>query len=145
MCPHENGVSSHTEESTPEMVAVPLVNGKRGTNGMQNGHSRMQNDQQRRNPYACRASDFLSNVSNFSIIESTLRGPSLIHHTSLVGLIVIWPGLCRRRAIRQCLLRHQDQNSDRQGPRCIRRRVHRAHITCCLRAVSSGLRGHLQA
>ena len=29
---------------------------------------------QRRNPYAPRASDFLNNVSNFKIIESTLRG-----------------------------------------------------------------------
>lgn len=37
-----------------------------------NGHSQ----QQRRNPYAPRASDFLNNVSNFKIIESTLRGMS---------------------------------------------------------------------
>jgi homocitrate synthase len=29
---------------------------------------------QNRNPYAPRASDFLNNVSNFKIIESTLRG-----------------------------------------------------------------------
>jgi homocitrate synthase len=36
-----------------------------------NGHSATK---QRRNPYAPRASDFLNNVSNFKIIESTLRG-----------------------------------------------------------------------
>ena len=34
------------------------------------------NQTQRRNPYAPRASDFLNNVSNFKIIESTLRGRS---------------------------------------------------------------------
>ena len=36
-----------------------------------NGHSL---ETQRHNPYAPRASDFLNNVSNFKIIESTLRG-----------------------------------------------------------------------
>lgn len=38
------------------------------TNGSASIHT------QRRNPYATRASDFLNNVSNFKIIESTLRG-----------------------------------------------------------------------
>jgi hypothetical protein len=47
-----------------------------GANGLSsaNGHSTHPSEVQRRNPYAPRASDFLSNISNFSIIESTLRG-----------------------------------------------------------------------
>ena len=144
MCPHENGGSMHAEESTPEMVAIPLANGKRGpVNGTQNGYT--QNDQQRKNPYAPRASDFLSNVSNFCIIESTLRGPSITitHCTLIVSFMCLGP--CRRRTICQCLLRHQDQNSDRQSPRCLRRRVHRTHIACSLGTISSGLYSHLQA
>jgi homocitrate synthase len=56
------------------MVAIPASNGvqKRGTSSS----NRAVLDQQRRNPYAPRASDFLSNISNFNIIESTLRGLS---------------------------------------------------------------------
>lgn len=86
MCPRANGDSTPNDPS--EMVAVELsngnsthINGVNGhTNGINghaatNGQSKPQ-EQQRRNPYAPRASDFLSNVSNFKIIESTLRGMS---------------------------------------------------------------------
>ena len=73
MCPHLNGDQLPNDPS--QMVQVEL-NGK--TNGV-NGHAKVNGklhpqDKQRLNPYAPRASDFLSNISNFSIIESTLRG-----------------------------------------------------------------------
>lgn len=72
MCPHETADVLPTEQS--EMVQVPLTNGKangkRGTSRSNTAHL----EQQRRNPYAPRAADFLSNISNFNIIESTLRG-----------------------------------------------------------------------
>jgi homocitrate synthase len=64
------------------MVHVPLTNDngttKRGTSANVNGFNgyTAQDSAQNRNPYAPRPSDFLSNVSNFNIIESTLRGPS---------------------------------------------------------------------
>jgi len=65
-----------------EMVEVPLskpngvsTNGKRGTS--RSNHAQHL-EQQRANPYAPRAADFLSNISNFNIIESTLRGGLLI-------------------------------------------------------------------
>ena len=45
-----------------------------GVNGHANGASHK--PAQRNNPYAPRASDFLNNVANFKIIESTLRGSS---------------------------------------------------------------------
>jgi homocitrate synthase len=53
-------------------------NGHSATNGHANGHANGVNGSQMRgrNPYAPRASDFLNNISNFSIIESTLRGMS---------------------------------------------------------------------
>jgi homocitrate synthase len=71
MCPHDNGDALSHDPS--EMVAVQTngSNGRAATNGKSNGRV---TDQQRFNPYAPRASDFLSNVSNFNIIESTLRG-----------------------------------------------------------------------
>ena len=73
MCPHQNGDAAPVDKS--EMVNVPLTNGaadgKRGSSST-NAHSII--EQQKKNPYAPRASDFLSNVSNFNIIESTLRG-----------------------------------------------------------------------
>lgn len=94
MCPH---LSADTLPSDPsQMVQVDLSNSvntngssQRQNNGVNghtngvNGHTNGINgstaasrmlEQQRRNPYAPRASDFLSNISNFSIIESTLRG-----------------------------------------------------------------------
>ncbi|KAF7795961.1 hypothetical protein EIP86_007130 [Pleurotus ostreatoroseus] len=75
MCPHNNGDSTPNDPS--QMVPVDLTNGGTRTNGV-NGHSNGTNgqarlEQQKRNPYAPRASDFLSNVCNFKIIESTLR------------------------------------------------------------------------
>ncbi|KAJ7123347.1 HMGL-like-domain-containing protein [Mycena filopes] len=74
MCPHENGDSLPSGPS--EMVEVPLGNssGKRGTSAKVNGfNGHTQSQEQARNPYAPRPSDFLSNISNFNIIESTLR------------------------------------------------------------------------
>ena len=65
------------------------VNGTNGTNGV-NGHangvsSRRPNP---RNPYAPRASDFLNNVTNFKIIESTLRGEYHLNHELHCWLII---------------------------------------------------------
>ncbi|KAJ3518889.1 hypothetical protein NM688_g9379 [Phlebia brevispora] len=77
MCPHANGDSAANDRS--EMVPIDLTNG--GTRTHTNGHDmKARLEQQRRNPYAPRASDFLSNVSNFKIIESTLRGARRTHH-----------------------------------------------------------------
>jgi homocitrate synthase len=75
MCPNN---STDVPADPSEMVPIPLTNGANGTNGKR-GTSRsngMSNylEQRRTNPYAPRAADFLSNVSNFNIIESTLRG-----------------------------------------------------------------------
>lgn len=54
-----------------EMVQVDQRPAKNTSNG--DSSTQQRNRQQRqRNPY--RAADFLSNVSNFKIIESTLRG-----------------------------------------------------------------------
>lgn len=99
MCPHANGDA--LPNGTSQMVAVDMSNGathtssvkSNGVNGHSNGvngHSHGTNtgakilEQQQRNPYAPRASDFLSNVSNFKIIESTLRGLSVQHIFILV-------------------------------------------------------------
>ena len=139
MCPHQNGDAAPADKS--EMVNVPLTNGaadgKRGSSST-NAHSII--EQQKKNPYAPRASDFLSNVSNFNIIESTLRGASI---TRLPPSHPLTPR--RGRAVRQRLLRHQDQDRHRQGARCVRCRVHRAHLARRVRAVARGLRGDLQA
>jgi homocitrate synthase len=51
------------------------TNGFNGANGANGTEKR---PAQRNNPYAPRASDFLNNVANFKIIESTLRGKSTI-------------------------------------------------------------------
>lgn len=75
------------------MVAVDLTstepNGVNGTNGVHvNGSEKRQTATHnirpppnpaasQLNPYAPRYADFLSNVSNFNIIESTLRGKHL--------------------------------------------------------------------
>ncbi|TFY60029.1 hypothetical protein EVG20_g7570 [Dentipellis fragilis] len=68
MCPHANG--DVPANGTSEMVGIELKpNGVNGTNGV----SHTPKLQPQRNPYAPRASDFLNNVSNFKIIESTLR------------------------------------------------------------------------
>jgi hypothetical protein len=79
MCPHA------TAESLPngreEMV---LVNEKPATNGAANGAANGLNaakakvpSHKTKNPYAPRYAEFLSNISNFNIIESTLRGELL--------------------------------------------------------------------
>lgn len=52
------------------------VNGVNGHANGVNGIGGPSKPAQRNNPYAPRASDFLNNVTNFKIIESTLRGPS---------------------------------------------------------------------
>jgi homocitrate synthase len=68
-----NGNGSHASS----VVSNGASNGSNGHTNGANGHSNgvhKYQEQQRRNPYAPRASDFLNNVSNFSIIESTLRG-----------------------------------------------------------------------
>lgn len=77
MCPHASTDSSPVAVDKADMVEVPLTNGvkpnangKRGTSRA----SRPPQSEQQRNPYAPRAADFLSNISNFNIIESTLRG-----------------------------------------------------------------------
>ena len=75
MCP----LDAPQVDRNDEMVAIPTgkVKGLNGINGHSNGTVKSGSaHQNQRNPYAPRASDFLSNVSNFSIIESTLRGSS---------------------------------------------------------------------
>lgn len=71
MCPHSNGDALPND--TSNMVSVDT----NGPSSRANGNTLHPREQQRRNPYAPRASDFLSNISNFNIIESTLRGQSL--------------------------------------------------------------------
>lgn len=75
MCPHANGDAAPNDPA--QMVAVDLTNG-RPANGV-HSQSPAARLEQRRNPYAPRASDFLSNVCNFKIIESTLRGMFQFH------------------------------------------------------------------
>ena len=80
MCPTCDAVPAENSD----VVHVPLTNDTNGvhTNGVHStngkrGTTRSKNlprTDQSRNPYAPRASDFLSNISNFNIIESTLRG-----------------------------------------------------------------------
>lgn len=84
MCPHANGDSTPVADKA-DMVPIPLTNGVK-TNGVnangKRGTSRAANrsaSDQQHNPYAPRASDFLSNISNFNIIESTLRGLTSSH------------------------------------------------------------------
>ena len=96
MCPCQNGASEQQSAEKSEMVQVPL-NGStsahsvastaaasNGVNGHANGTANGTAPRPQRpiNPYAPRASDFLSNVSNFKIIESTLRGTFPLGSTS---------------------------------------------------------------
>ncbi|KDN50682.1 Homocitrate synthase, mitochondrial, partial [Rhizoctonia solani AG-8 WAC10335] len=81
MCPHTNADVHPNDEMVPvDVSSAPPVagsvptngangstNGANSTNSTSNGHGRPLN------PYAPRYADFLSNVSNFKIIESTLR------------------------------------------------------------------------
>jgi len=59
------------------MTSLPAqsvsINGK-SKRGISNSAYAASIEAQKQNPYAPRASDFLSNISNFNIIESTLRG-----------------------------------------------------------------------
>lgn len=119
MCPHAADSAPAVDKA--DMVEVPLAsnvkpngvdaNGKRGTS---RASARPQAEQQQRNPYAPRASDFLSNVSNFNIIESTLRGAYLssLHLDNRKKLTS--PSI-RGRAVCQCVLRHQNQDRHRKG------------------------------
>lgn len=87
MCPHAtNGDATNGHVDRSEMVGIEntrvgrpttAVNGVNGVNGI-NGHAKPEPHRpaQRINPYAPRASEFLNNVANFKIIESTLRGES---------------------------------------------------------------------
>jgi homocitrate synthase len=92
MCPHATSEPSSSEMVPIDMTGAAPINGVNGNapgavsngNGV-NGHSapnggmgsRSRSDRQAKNPYSPRASDFLNNISNFKIIESTLRGTSL--------------------------------------------------------------------
>ncbi|ELU40173.1 homocitrate synthase [Rhizoctonia solani AG-1 IA] len=79
MCPHTNGDVHPNDEMIPvDVSSAPQVAGSvstNGTNGHTNGANGTSNGRPGRplNPYAPRYADFLSNVSNFKIIESTLR------------------------------------------------------------------------
>ena len=86
MCPHQNGDVLNT--NSENLIAVDIKpNGiqKRGTSSVNRAHL----EQQRQNPYAPRASDFLSNICNFNIIESTLRG--MIHLRDVFPLSSLSP------------------------------------------------------
>ncbi|KAH9481648.1 mitochondrial Homoaconitase [Psilocybe cubensis] len=78
MCPTHNADPA-APVAKADMVEVPLVNGAAKPNGLNaNGkrgtsHNPSNSRPKPTNPYAPRASDFLSNISNFNIIESTLR------------------------------------------------------------------------
>jgi hypothetical protein len=72
MCQTDKTSSSNAQDKT-EMVAVGETRPINGLNGTSTDRVEA-TQQQRRNPYAPRYADFLSNISNFKIIESTLRG-----------------------------------------------------------------------
>ncbi|CAE7188792.1 unnamed protein product [Rhizoctonia solani] len=82
MCPHTNADVNPNDEMVPvDVSSAPPVAGSvptNGTNGSTNGANGTNGTSNGRpgrplNPYAPRYADFLSNVSNFKIIESTLR------------------------------------------------------------------------
>jgi len=84
MCQTDKTSSSNAQDKA-EMIAVGEtrpINGLSGTSA--DGVEATQ--QQRRNPYAPRYADFLSNISNFKIIESTLRGMSAVRMFVIPGL-----------------------------------------------------------
>lgn len=71
MCPTDQSASNGTQDKSQ---MVPVGQSTRAVNGS-NGHQvPSAPTQQQKNPYAPRYADFLSNISNFKIIESTLRG-----------------------------------------------------------------------
>ncbi|KAG8748097.1 Homocitrate synthase isozyme [Ceratobasidium sp. 414] len=77
MCPHTNADVHPNDEMVPvDISSAPPVaqSATNSTNGHSNGTNGTSNGRVRpANPYAPRYADFLSNVSNFKIIESTLR------------------------------------------------------------------------
>lgn len=76
-------MSEVDNEQTPhksEMVQVDQRPVKNASSGV-SGRSQQQRTRQPRNPY--RAADFLSNVNNFKIIESTLRGTPILPYLAL--------------------------------------------------------------
>ena len=96
MCPHTtNGDATNTPTDRSQMVGVEntrvgrpssAVNGVNVVNGYTRPQQQQHRPTQRINPYAPRASEFLNNVANFKIIESTLRGES---HCFFVLLAVV--------------------------------------------------------
>jgi hypothetical protein len=78
MCPHPS--DDVPFENTQDMVAVEVTSNSLNSRHTANGaHFNAQSSaKQRHNPYAPRASDFLNHVSNFKIIESTLRGSCIV-------------------------------------------------------------------
>lgn len=78
MCPHANGEALPNDTSNMVPVDTNGPSSSRSNGVRANGNTTHPREQQKRNPYAPRASDFLSNISNFNIIESTLRGQSLL-------------------------------------------------------------------
>jgi hypothetical protein len=76
MCQTDKTSSSNAQDKT-EMVAVGETRPINGLNGTSADHVQT-TQQQQRNPYAPRYADFLSNISNFKIIEGSLRGMSAV-------------------------------------------------------------------
>ena len=144
MCLNE---SADTHPNQANMVEVPLTQrsndahseGRRGTSSS----LRAEMERQKLNPYAPRASDFLSNISNFNIIESTLRGICSPFH--MIARPFKKKLFDRGRAICQCFLRYEDKDRNRQGPRRIRCWIHWAYITSSFWAISPRLWSNLQA
>jgi homocitrate synthase len=74
MLPHANG--DNIPVAASQMAPIDNNGKVNGVNGnvAEKASRPADNITQARNPYAPRYGDFLSNVSNFNIIESTLRG-----------------------------------------------------------------------
>ena len=51
----------------------------------------------------------------------------------------------RAATVCECLLRHRDQGQDSKGTGRVRSGIHRTHLSGILRAVTKGLRDHLQS
>ncbi|KAH0833254.1 HMGL-like-domain-containing protein [Lanmaoa asiatica] len=70
LCSNADALPAQKNEMVSvDITTAPALNGHHnGVNGVTAGR-----DHHRRNPYAPRVSDFLNNISNFKIIESTLR------------------------------------------------------------------------
>jgi hypothetical protein len=68
---HSTDTTNAPQKTTLSMCPEPETNGQNG-HSSQNGHSHKAANANRSNPYAP-VGDFLSNVSRFKIIESTLR------------------------------------------------------------------------